>query len=66
MAKVGDTIRIIHLDDPFTVYNGRVGVITEIIDCLGKVRYNGTWGSIGVFPFDGDTIEIVENPQDKI
>lgn len=47
MAKVGDKIRIISMDDPYVNYNGREGVI-EHIDDMGQLH--GTWGGCAIIP----------------
>ncbi|MBO4719019.1 MAG: DUF4314 domain-containing protein [Prevotella sp.] len=47
-AQVGDTIRIISLDDTYdNSYNGREGVI-EHIDSIGQLH--GTWGGLAIIP----------------
>lgn len=54
MAKVGDKIKIIRLDDPYDKsYNGRVGVV-EYIDSMGDLH--GTWGGLAVIPNVDDFI----------
>jgi hypothetical protein len=61
MAKVGDKIRIIHLDDcdgtdwQAQRYNGKEGVI-EHIDSIGQLH--GTWGGLAVNP-QCDDFEII-------
>ena len=54
-VKVGDTIRITRLDDPYdNTYVGREGVV-EHIDSMGQLH--GTWGGLAVIPGeDGFTI----------
>ena len=53
MAKVGDKIRIICMDDTNGTdieaqrYAGKTGTI-EYIDCMGQLH--GTWGSLAVIP----------------
>ena len=53
MWKVGDTIRIVSMDDDngkdlrAREYNGREGVI-ELIDSIGQLH--GTWGGLAVNP----------------
>ena len=55
MAKVGDKIRIIHMDfEPD--YTGREGVIT-FIDGAGQLH--GTWGSLAVIP-EADEFVVIE------
>ncbi len=59
--KVGDTIRIIRMDDSNGTdvqaqrYNGKTGEI-EYIDDRGQLH--GTWGGLAVLP-DVDEFEIV-------
>lgn len=58
--KVGDTIRIIKMDDygwdkQAREYNGRVGVV-ESIDSCGQLH--GTWGGLAV-QLEHDEIEII-------
>lgn len=56
-AMVGDTIKIIKLDDPYvTDYPGRTGTVTDI-DSMGQLH--GTWGGLAVIP-EVDLYEIVE------
>jgi len=57
MAKVGDKIRIIRMDDLYEpgVYNGAEGVI-EHIDSLGQLH--GTWGGLAVIPEEDEFIVI--------
>ena len=54
-VKVGDTIKITRLDDPYDhTYVGRTGVV-EHIDSMGQLH--GTWGGLTVIPGeDGFTI----------
>lgn len=54
-VKVGDTIKITRLDDPYDhTYVGRTGVV-EHIDSMGQLH--GTWGGLAVIPGeDGFTI----------
>lgn len=47
MAKVGDRIRIIHMQGEDGGYDGREGVV-EYIDCIGQLH--GTWGGLAVIP----------------
>ncbi len=56
-VKVGDRIRIIRLDDPYTLdtYNGREGVV-EDIDSVGQLH--GTWGGLAVIPWEDEFIII--------
>jgi len=47
-ARVGDTIKIIRLEDPYDhTYSGRVGMV-EHIDDAGQLH--GTWGGLAVIP----------------
>lgn len=45
-VKVGDTIRIDHIDGE-PKYTGKVGVVTYIDDLP---QYHGTWGGLAVNP----------------
>lgn len=56
-VKVGDRIRIIRLDDPYTLdtYNGREGVV-KAIDSAGQLH--GTWGGLAVIPWE-DEFEVL-------
>lgn len=61
MAKVGDKIRIIRMDDcggtdwQATRYNGKEGVINHI-DSIGQLF--GTWGGLAVNP-QCDEFEVI-------
>lgn len=55
MAKVGDKIRIINMNDPYVNYNGREGVV-EHIDDMGQLH--GTWGGCAIIPGE-DQFEII-------
>lgn len=47
-VKVGDTIRIIRMEDVrANDYNGKEGVV-EHIDSIGQLH--GTWGGLAVIP----------------
>jgi len=47
-AKVGDTIKITRLDDPYDkTYPGRTGEV-KWIDDAGQLH--GTWGGLAVIP----------------
>lgn len=47
-AKVGDTIKITRLEDPYdNTYEGRTGTV-ESIDDAGQLH--GTWGGLAVIP----------------
>lgn len=54
-AKVGDTIKITRLEDPYdNTYEGRTGMV-ESIDDAGQLH--GTWGGLAIIPeVDGYTI----------
>lgn len=61
MAKVGDKIRIIRMDDcggtdwQARTYNGKEGVV-EHIDSIGQLF--GTWGGLAVNP-ECDDFEVI-------
>lgn len=61
MAKVGDKIRIISMDDcggkdtQAREYNGKEGVV-EHIDSIGQLH--GTWGGLAVNP-ECDVFEVI-------
>ena len=55
MVKVGDKIRIIHMDGE-PLYSGKVGIV-EYIDDIGLIH--GSWGGCGFIP-GVDEFEIVE------
>ena len=63
MAKVGDKIRIVRMDDANGTYyqasmmNGKEGVI-ELIDGSGQLH--GTWGGLAVIP-GLDMYEVIES-----
>lgn len=54
-AKVGDTIKITRLEDPYdNTYEGRTGTV-ESIDDAGQLH--GTWGGLAIIQeVDGYTI----------
>lgn len=55
-VKVGDTIKIIKLEDPFDdTYPGRVGKIV-FIDDMGYLH--GTWGGLSILP-EEDEFELI-------
>lgn len=60
MAKVGDRIRIVSLNDPYAShYVGKEGVVTKVsVDPWGETRLDGTWGGIAIFP-SMDSFEII-------
>lgn len=47
MVKIGDKIRIVHLQGEDGRYEGREGVV-EHIDGIGQLH--GTWGGLAVVP----------------
>ena len=53
--KVGQRIRIIHLEGEDTRYDSKEGVI-EHIDAIGQLY--GTWGGLAVIP-EADDFEII-------
>ena len=54
--KVGQRIRIIHLEGEDSRYDGKEGVI-EYID--GIVQLHGTWGILAIIP-EADDFEIIK------
>ena len=58
-VKLGDRIKIIHLDDPYALdtYNGKEGVVT-LIDDAGQLH--GTWGGLAVIP-EEDEFTVIED-----
>jgi len=55
-VKVGDTIRITKLDDPYDhSYVGREGVV-EFIDSMSQIH--GSWGGLAIIPGEDDFIVI--------
>lgn len=55
-VQVGDTIRILRLDDPYAFdYPGKIGVV-RYIDSMGQLH--GTWGGLAIIP-DEDEFEII-------
>ena len=54
--KVGQRVRIFHLEDEDARYEGKEGVI-EHIDGIGQ--QHGTWGSLAVIP-EADDFEIIK------
>lgn len=67
MAKAGDKIKVIYMNDPYASdYNGRVGTITRICnDPWGDLRYEGTWGGLAIYPCEGDKFEIIEKGENN-
>ena len=61
-VKIGDTIRIIRMDDQGGTdlqareYNGQTGIV-EHIDSIGQLH--GTWGGLAIIP-EVDEFEIVQ------
>lgn len=58
-ATVGDKIRIIHLRDEDSRYDGKEGTI-EFIDSLGQLH--GMWGGLAVIP-EVDRFVIIEKAE---
>lgn len=58
-AKVGDKIRIIHLRDEDSGYDGKEGTI-EFVDSLGQLH--GTWGGLAVIP-EVDRFVVIEKAE---
>lgn len=58
-ATVGDKIRIIHLRDEDSRYDGKEGTI-EFIDSLGQLH--GTWGGLAAIP-EVDRFVIIEKAE---
>lgn len=54
-VKVGDKIRILHIDGEMN-YDGAEGVVRRI-DSVGQLH--GTWGGLAVIP-DLDRFEVIE------
>ena len=55
LYKVGQRIRIIHMEGEDTRYDGKEGVIGHI-DGIGQLH--GTWGGLAVIP-EADDFEII-------
>ena len=51
MAKIGDRIRINHLEGEDNRYDGKEGIVTRIDD-MGQLH--GTWGDLAVIPDEDD------------
>ena len=51
MTKIGDRIRINHLEGEDNRYDGKEGIITRIDD-MGQLH--GTWGGLAVIPDEDD------------
>ena len=59
-VNVGDTIKIIALDDPYdNTYPGRIGTVT-LIDSIGQLH--GTWGGLAVIP-EKDSYSIIKRAE---
>jgi hypothetical protein len=55
-AKVGDRIRIIHMEDPYALhYDGQEGIV-EHIDDIGQLH--GTWGGLAIIPEEDEFVII--------
>lgn len=64
---IGKRIRIINMDDPYASerYAGKEGVIENVAtDPWGDVYYDGTWGSLSIYP-NIDTIEFIDESLDE-
>lgn len=55
LYKVGQRIRIIHLEGEDNRYDGKEGVI-EDIDAIGQLH--GTWGGLAVIP-EADDFRVI-------
>ena len=55
MAKIGDTIRINHLEGEDNRYDGKTGKV-ELIDGIGQLH--GSWGGLAVIPEEDEFIVI--------
>lgn len=51
MARIGDRIRINHLEGEDNRYDGKEGIVTRIDD-MGQLH--GTWGGLAVIPDEDD------------
>ena len=51
MTKIGDRIRINHLEGEDNRYDGKEGIVTRIDD-MGQLH--GTWGGLAVIPDEDD------------
>ena len=51
MARIGDAIRINHLEGENNRYDGNEGIITRIDD---RGQLHGTWGGLAVIPEEDD------------
>ena len=58
MARIGDTIRINHLEGEDNRYDGKEGIITSIDD---RGQLHGTWGGLAVIPQEDDFTIIKRN-----
>lgn len=59
-ARVGDKIRIIHMDGE-PQYTGKIGIVDKIDDMN---QLHGSWGGCAVIP-DVDLFEIIEEKFDN-
>ena len=57
LYKVGQRIRIIHLEGEDNRYDGKEGVI-EDIDAIGQLH--GTWGGLAIIP-EADKFLVINN-----
>ena len=57
MVKIGDKIRIVHLQGEDGRYDGREGVV-EYIYGIGQLH--GTWGGLAIIP-EEDEFEILNS-----
>lgn len=57
MTKIGDKIRIVHLQGEDGRYEGREGIV-EHIDGIGQLH--GTWGGLAIIP-EEDEFEILNS-----
>ena len=64
-VKVGDTIKIINMDDA-QHYNGRVGIVEKITtDPWNDVRFEGTWGGFALYPEVDLWAKVVPNEKEE-
>lgn len=61
MVKIGDTVRIIHMEGE-PQYSGKVGVV-DYIDAIGQIH--GTWGGCAIIP-ESDSYEVVEHDDGQV
>ena len=65
-VKVGDTIKILWVDDcgydtVVNSYIGREGIV-QFIDSIGQLH--GTWGGLAIIP-DTDKFKVINNNENK-